>query len=88
MEIQCPEHVFSGIYGVLKRKQGHVFKESQVTGTPMFVVKAYLPVNESFSFTVDLRSNTDIQAFPQYVCDHWQILPRDPSTTPAAPARW
>jgi hypothetical protein len=25
-----------------------VFEESQVVGTPMFVVKSYLPVNESF----------------------------------------
>lgn len=33
---------------MLNRKRGHVFEESQVAGTPMFVVKAYLPVNESF----------------------------------------
>lgn len=44
----------------------------------MFVVKAYLPVNESFGFTADLRSNTGGQAFPQCVFDHWQILPGDP----------
>lgn len=45
---QCPEAVVGGIYGVLNRKRGLVFEESQVMGTPMFVVKAYLPVNESF----------------------------------------
>lgn len=45
---QCPEQVVGGIYGVLNRKRGHVFEESQVMGTPMFVVKAFLPVNESF----------------------------------------
>lgn len=33
---------------MLNRRRGHVFEESQVVGTPMFVVKAYLPVNESF----------------------------------------
>jgi len=44
----------------------------------MFVVKAYLPVNESFGFTADLRSNTGGQAFPQCVFDHWQVLPGDP----------
>jgi len=44
----------------------------------MFVVKAYLPVNESFGFTADLRSNTGGQAFPQCVFDHWQIMPGDP----------
>ncbi len=37
-----------GIYGVLNRRRGHVFEEAQTPGTPMFVVKAYLPVNESF----------------------------------------
>lgn len=46
--LQCPEQVVGGIYGVLNRKRGHVFEESQVAGTPIFVVKAYLPVNESF----------------------------------------
>ncbi|CAD7684728.1 unnamed protein product [Nyctereutes procyonoides] len=76
VEIQCPEQVVGGIYGVLNRKLGHVFEESQVAGTPMFVVKAYLPVNESFGFTADLRSNIGGQAFPQCVFDHWQILPR------------
>uniref|UniRef100_A0A8C7QJP9 Elongation factor 2 n=2 Tax=Oncorhynchus mykiss TaxID=8022 RepID=A0A8C7QJP9_ONCMY len=78
VEIQCPEQVVGGIYGVLNRKRGHVFEESQVMGTPMFIVKAYLPVNESFGFTADLRSNTGGQAFPQCVFDHWQILQGDP----------
>ena len=33
---------------MLNRRRGHVFEEAQTPGTPMFVVKAYLPVNESF----------------------------------------
>jgi len=78
VEVQCPEGVVGGIYGVLNRRRGHVIEENQVPGTPMFVVKAYLPVNESFGFTADLRSNTGGQAFPQCVFDHWQILPGDP----------
>jgi elongation factor 2 len=87
VEIQCPESAVGGIYGVLNRKRGIVFSEGQTPGTPMFVVKAYLPVNESFGFTADLRSNTGGQAFPQCVFDHWQILPGnpfDPATKPAA----
>jgi elongation factor 2 len=60
----------------------------------MFIVKAYLPVNESFGkknilllmifilfclgFTADLRSNTGGQAFPQCVFDHWQVMNQDP----------
>ncbi|KAI1716767.1 elongation factor tu GTP binding domain-containing protein [Ditylenchus destructor] len=72
VEIQCPEAAVGGIYGVLNRRRGHVFEESQIAGTPMFVVKAYLPVNESFGFTADLRSNTGGQAFPQCVFDYWR----------------
>merc|ERR1712142_74215 len=78
VEIQCPEQAVGGIYGVLNRRRGHVFAEEQTPGTPMFVVKAYLPVNESFGFTADLRSNTGGQAFPQCVFDHWQLMPGDP----------
>lgn len=78
VEIQCPENAVGGIYGVLNRRRGHVFEEAQVAGTPMFHVKAYLPVNESFGFTADLRSNTGGQAFPQCVFDHWQVMQGDP----------
>ncbi len=65
VEIQCPEQTVGSIYGVLTRKRGHVFEEVQRPGTPMFNVKAYLPVAESFGFTADLRSATSGQAFPQ-----------------------
>jgi len=85
VEIQCPEAAVGGIYGVLNRRRGHVFEDSQVAGTPMFMVKAFLPVNESFGFTADLRSNTGGQAFPQCVFDHWQKMPGDcfdPSAKP------
>merc|ERR1712062_830729 len=78
VEIQCPENAVGGIYGVLNRRRGHVFEEAQTPGTPMFHVKAYLPVNESFGFTAHLRSSTGGQAFPQCVFDHWQIMSNDP----------
>lgn len=78
VEIQCPESAVGGIYGVLNRRRGVVIEEAQVAGTPMFVVKAHLPVNESFGFTADLRSNTAGQAFPQCVFDHWQVLGGNP----------
>merc|ERR1711977_166965 len=75
VEIQVPEQAMGGIYGVLTRRRGHVFYEEQRMGTPLFTVKAYLPVMESFGFNADLRAATGGQAFPQMVFDHWQILP-------------
>jgi len=78
VEIQCPERAVGGIYGVLNRRRGHVIAEEPRPGTPLYNVKAYLPVNESFGFTADLRANTAGQAFPQCVFDHWQVLSTDP----------
>ena len=77
VEIQVPEQAMGGIYGVLTRKRGHVFEENQRPGTPLYNIKAYLPVNESFGFVADLRQATSGQAFPQSVFDHYQALPGD-----------
>ncbi|KAJ5125610.1 hypothetical protein N7526_007787 [Penicillium atrosanguineum] len=88
VEIQVPEQAMGGIYGVLTRRRGHVYSEEQRPGTPLFNIKAYLPVNESFGFPADLRSATGGQAFPQSVFDHWAIVPGgsplDPTTKPGA----
>ncbi|KAG0223184.1 Elongation factor 2, partial [Actinomortierella wolfii] len=75
VEITCPETAMGGIYGVLTRRRGHVFAEEQRPGTPMYIIKAYLPIAESFGFTGDLRAATGGQAFPQSVFDHWEMLP-------------
>ncbi|KAF9946343.1 Elongation factor 2, partial [Mortierella alpina] len=72
--IQVPEQAMGGIYGVLTKRRGHVIGEEQRPGTPMYTIKAYLPVAESFGFTSDLRAATGGQAFPQSVFDHWEPL--------------
>lgn len=44
----------------------------------MVIVRAHLPVAESFGFTQHLRSITSGQAFPQLVFDHWSTSSADP----------
>lgn len=78
VEIQCPEQAVGGIYSVLNKRRGQVVSEEQRPGTPLFTVKAHLPVNESFGFTGELRQATGGQAFPQMVFDHWSSLSSDP----------
>ncbi|KAI0328500.1 eukaryotic translation elongation factor 2 [Cubamyces sp. BRFM 1775] len=78
VEIQCPENAIGGIYSVLNKRRGQVFSEEQRPGTPMFTIKAYLPVMESFGFNGELRSQTGGQAFPQSVFDHWELLNGSP----------
>ncbi|GAQ81430.1 Translation elongation factor 2 [Klebsormidium nitens] len=78
VEIQAPEGALGGIYSVLNQKRGHVFEEQQRIGTPLYNIKAYLPVVESFGFTAVLRAATSGQAFPQMVFDHWEMMGSDP----------
>ncbi|KAG6550582.1 hypothetical protein Mapa_007835 [Marchantia paleacea] len=78
VEIQAPEQALGGIYGVLNQKRGHVFEEIQRPGTPLYNIKAYLPVIESFGFSSTLRAATSGQAFPQAVFDHWEMMTSDP----------
>ncbi|EGC30162.1 elongation factor 2 [Dictyostelium purpureum] len=73
-EITAPESAIGGIYSVLNRRRGIVIGEERRIGTPLFTVKAHLPVLESFGFTADLRSHTAGQAFPQCVFDHWASI--------------
>ena len=78
VEIQCPENVIGSVYSVLNKRRGQVFSEEQRIGTPMFTVKAYLPVKESFGFNGDLRQATGGQAFPQSGFDHWELMNGSP----------
>jgi elongation factor 2 len=50
-EIQAPSSVLGSIYQVVSQRRGYVFEEEPVAGTPLSVVKSYLPVAESFGFT-------------------------------------
>jgi elongation factor 2 len=55
-----------------------VIGEEPVAGTPLVIVKSYLPVAESFGFTQHLRAMTSGRAFPQCVFDHWEMVGADP----------
>ncbi|RVX05248.1 U5 small nuclear ribonucleoprotein component CLO [Vitis vinifera] len=77
-QIQTPIDCVSAIYTVLSRRRGHVTADVPQPGTPAYIVKAFLPVIESFGFETDLRYHTQGQAFCASVFDHWAIVPGDP----------
>ncbi|AIB09773.1 elongation factor EF-2 (nucleomorph) [Lotharella oceanica] len=78
VDITTPKNSVSGVYSVIANKRGKVFEEITKQGSPVCVIKAYLPVAESFGFATTLREATSGQAFPQCVFDHWDILGTDP----------
>lgn len=77
-EIQSPDDAMGGIYQTLTQRRGIVIGEEPIQGTPLIIVKAYLPVAESFGFTQHLRAQTSGRAFPQMVFDHWETIAADP----------
>lgn len=70
-EITCPTSKMSGTYKCLNGRRGEIVEEIEVEGSPMQLVKAYLPVAESFGFTGALRQMTQGKAFPQCSFHHW-----------------
>ena len=78
-EIQAPDDAMGGIYQTLTQRRGTVIGEEPVSGTPLIIIKAYLPVAESFGFTQHLRAMTSGRAFPQCVFDHWEAISTDPT---------
>lgn len=57
-EITAPQDAMGGVYNCLNQRRGIVNEEEQIAGTPMSIVRAYLPVAESFGFTAHLRGLT------------------------------
>ncbi|CAF0733227.1 unnamed protein product [Didymodactylos carnosus] len=78
VEIECPSRVLGKVYATLNKRRGQIIEEVELNGTSLTRVKSYLPVNESFGFTSELRQMTSGQAFPQCQFDHWQLLPGNP----------
>jgi len=73
-EITAPMESMGGVYQCLNQRRGQVLDSEQITGTPLNLIKAYLPVSESFGFTGALRGATQGKAFPQCVFHHWELI--------------
>jgi len=78
VEIQTPDEAVGGIHTTLNQRRGEYIDEEIIAGTPLKLIKAYLPVAESFGFTQHLRTETSGRAFPQCVFDHWEVVNSDP----------
>ena len=71
VEIMCPEQEKGGVYSSLNLKRGVVMEEINRPGTPLYNVKAYLPVSESFGFTNFLRRAACCTIIQESVVNPW-----------------
>uniref|UniRef100_A0A8D3B3C6 Elongation factor-like 1 n=1 Tax=Scophthalmus maximus TaxID=52904 RepID=A0A8D3B3C6_SCOMX len=81
-EIMATAEVLGKVYGVLGKREGRVLHEEMKEGTDMFIIKAVLPVAESFGFADEIRKRTSGLASPQLVFSHWEVLSSDPYWVP------
>ena len=75
VEVQAPSDCISAVYTVLARRRGHVTQDVPKAGSPLYTVKALVPVIDANGFETDLRTATQGQAFCLQVFDHWSIVP-------------
>jgi translation elongation factor EF-G len=73
VEVIAPADCVSAVYTVLSKRRGHVTTDAPIPGSPLYTIKAFIPVIDSFGFETDLRTHTQGQAFCMSVFHHWQV---------------
>ncbi|XP_067411824.1 elongation factor-like GTPase 1 isoform X2 [Emydura macquarii macquarii] len=81
-EIMATAEVLGRVYAVLSKREGRVLQEEMKEGTDVFIIKAVLPVAESFGFADEIRKRTSGLASPQLVFSHWEVISSDPFWVP------
>lgn len=81
VEVQAPADCISAVYTVLARRRGHVTQDIPKAGSPLYTVKALIPVIDANGFETDLRTATQGQAFCLQIFDHWSAIPGTLSST-------
>jgi ribosome assembly protein 1 len=81
--LQCDQQQLGNLYAVLSRRRGHVYCEDIIEGTSMYLLFAYLPVEQSFHFTSELLKKTSGSGTaPQLTFSHWKLILQDPFWKP------
>ncbi|KAF7336623.1 p-loop containing nucleoside triphosphate hydrolase protein [Mycena sanguinolenta] len=78
VEVQCPDTAIGRVYDCLSARRGEVVSEERRVGTPMYTIKAHVPVSESFGLNAALRGATSGKAFPQSAFHHWAAVSGSP----------
>ncbi|KAL2826780.1 elongation factor 2 [Aspergillus cavernicola] len=77
VEIHVPGTSVGHVYQVIEDRQGRVFKESSMPGSPMRILEAYIHVNQALGFPKSLSTVTGGSASCHLWFDHWKELEGD-----------
>lgn len=78
VDIAVPEDAAGAVFSTLAPRRGTVLEDVPRPGTSITVIRAHLPVAESFGFIEELRARSDGKAFANCVFDHWATMAGDP----------
>ncbi|WBW75154.1 GTPase Ria1 [Schizosaccharomyces osmophilus] len=81
-DVQATAEVLGRVYGVVTKRRGRIVDEEMKEGTPFFVVKAVIPVVESFGFAVEILKRTSGAAYPQLIFHGFEMLDENPFWVP------
>ena len=76
--IQCPKKFVEIAVGLLAKRRGHIIQQEPISGTPLHMLRALLPVLDSPGIETDLRVASLGSASYQSLFSHWQVVPGDP----------
>jgi elongation factor G len=74
LEINTPDEFYGDVLGDVTRRRGHVIEQDQRGG--MKIIRALVPLAETFGYVTDLRSMTKGRASSNMEFDHYEEVPR------------
>ncbi|KAJ2426795.1 Cytoplasmic GTPase/eEF2-like protein (ribosomal biogenesis) [Coemansia sp. RSA 2524] len=81
-DIQATSEVLGKVYGVINRRHGRILSEEMREGTPYFIIKASIPIVESFGFADEIRKRSSGAAVPLLIFRGFESLNVDPFWVP------
>jgi elongation factor 2 len=76
VEVQTDEENSNSMHKLFNRRRGKVLEMIPRHGGQC-IVKAFMPAQESFGFSEELRKVTSGHGNPQFKFDHWEVFPGD-----------
>jgi len=73
VEVRTPEQFFGDVLGDINARRGHV-QDVEAFGN-MQIIRALIPLAETFGYTTDLRSLTQGRATHTMEFDHYEVVP-------------
>lgn len=70
------------MYAVIGRRHGKILSADLMQGSGTFMVRAVLPVIESYNFAQEIRKQTSGLAYPQLMFSHWEVSASTKSLSP------